>query len=162
MTALVLMGFGVLVGVAASRIPPGVPTDPLGPRAFPMGLGIGIALCGLALGVLAVTGPNPVERRLPMSDVEPGDAMETPVAGSLRRLVAGVALTAVYLALFERVGYLLTTPCYVIGVMTLHGGASRRAVGLAPLLVTVVLYAAFRFGLRVPIPDGFLDGRLPW
>ena len=49
---LVLLGVAV-IGLAL-RVEPGVQTDPLGPRAFPLALGAAIALCGLLLGVSAL------------------------------------------------------------------------------------------------------------
>ena len=48
--AVFLVGFGGVVTALARRIPPGVYTDPLGPGAFPVALGAGIAICGLLLG----------------------------------------------------------------------------------------------------------------
>jgi hypothetical protein len=68
--------------------------------------------------------------------------------------------TAAYLAAFEPLGYLLATPPYVAAIMLIHGGAGRRALLMAPILTTVVLYATFRFGLLIPVPGGILEGVL--
>jgi putative tricarboxylic transport membrane protein len=159
--ALVLCAFGVLVMVLARGIPLGVSTDPLGPRAFPFALGAGIGLCGvlLAAGVLLFRGSGSGHRAL-LSDA----GLEDDDAGgpfSPARFIGTIAATAVYLILFEPVGYLITTPLYVAVVMLLHGGAGPRAFLVAPFAATVALYVTFRFGLRIPIPDGILEGFLP-
>ncbi|MFB3816814.1 MAG: tripartite tricarboxylate transporter TctB family protein, partial [Candidatus Methylomirabilales bacterium] len=59
-------------------------------------------------------------------------------------------------------GYLLATPPYVAGIMLIHGGAAWRRHVLPPLLLTAAVYAAFRFGLLIPVPDGLLERWLPW
>jgi hypothetical protein len=76
--------------------------------------------------------------------------------------VAAITLSAFYLVAFERLGYLLATPLYVGALLLVHGGASRRTLLTAPLLLSLAFYAAFRFGLLIPVPDGILEGVLPW
>jgi hypothetical protein len=71
-------------------------------------------------------------------------------------------LTGAYVAAFEPIGYLLATPPYVAGIVLVHGGGRRRDLLLPPLLLTMVFYAAFRFGLLIPVPDGVLESWLPW
>jgi putative tricarboxylic transport membrane protein len=78
------------------------------------------------------------------------------------RLVGAVAATAAYLVAFERLGYLLATPVYVVAILLLQPGVRARAFVAAPVLVTLALYAAFRFGLLIPVPDGLLESWLPW
>ena len=78
------------------------------------------------------------------------------------RLVGAVAATAAYLFAFERLGYLLATPLYIVAILLLQPGARARAFVATPVLVTLALYAAFRFGLLIPVPDGLLAPWLPW
>lgn len=160
-TSVVLIVFGGLVVVGARRIPLGVPTDLLGPRAFPTALGAGIVGCGvlLALATLIFRGQHASTALLtegdPDEDAEAGPASPIRFAGA-------VLATALYLVAFVPVGYLISTPLYVLAIMLVHGGASRRALWLAPIVATVALYATFRFGLLIPIPQGVLEGILPW
>jgi hypothetical protein len=81
---------------------------------------------------------------------------------SLARFVGAIAATALYVAAFEPLGYLLTTPPYIAAILLIHGGARTRALLIAPFVTTVVLYVTFRFGLLIPVPDGPLEGLLPW
>lgn len=159
--AAFLVAFGAAVLVLTGRIEPGVQTDPLGPRAFPAALGAGIVLCGGLLAGTALLGPGEGGRTGPILEPGPeGEAEAGPVSPA--RLLGAIAATAAYVALFAPLGYLLATPPYVAAVILIHGGAARRTLLIAPLLVTVALYATFRFGLLIPVPEGILDGRLPW
>jgi len=78
------------------------------------------------------------------------------------RLVGAIVATALYIAGFGTLGFLLSTPPYIVAILLIHGGASRRALVITPFLVTIALYAMFRFGLLIPVPDGPLEGLLPW
>lgn len=157
--AAFLVAFGAAVLALAWRIEPGVQTDPLGPRAFPLALGAGIALCGVLLAGVEFLGPGGGGGLL--AGVEPDVETE---AGpfSHARFLGAIGATAAYVAVFGPLGYLVATPPYVVAIILIHGGALRRALLIAPLLVTLVLYVTFRFGLLIPVPEGILDGKLPW
>jgi putative tricarboxylic transport membrane protein len=158
-TGIVLVAFGAAVAAGALTIPPGVQTDPLGPRVFPAALGAGIAVCGLLLGAGAFLypgGPGPAAAFGEPPPEEPGAPF------SPWRLAGAIVATGGYLLVFDPLGYLLSTPAYVAAILAVHGGASRTAGLAAPLLVTAALYAAFRFGLGIPIPPGVLEPVLPW
>jgi len=156
---LVLLGLAV-VGLAL-RVEPGVQTDPLGPRVFPLALGAAIALCGLLLGVSARLGDRWTASTAMFVESADDDASEGELSSPVR-LVGAIAVTAVYLLAFERLGYLLATPGYVVGILLLQQGVRARAFLTAPVLVTLALYGAFRFGLLIPVPDGILEPWLPW
>lgn len=159
--AAVLVVFGGTVVALALEIPRGVLTDPLGPRFFPMALGAGIVLCGLLLAAaeLLFRGEPPVAG--PLSDPGP-EGEEDAGPFSLARFLGAIAATTLYVAAFEPLGYLLATPPYVVAILLMHGGTSKRALLIAPFLITIVLYVTFRFGLLIPVPDGPLESLLPW
>jgi len=156
---LVLLGLAV-IGLGL-RVEPGVQTDPLGPGAFPLGLGAAIAACGLLLGVVAVLGDRWTASAAVLVESADDDATEGGLL-SPWRLVGAIVVTAAYIALFEPLGYLLATPGYLVAILLLHDGVRARALVTAPVLVTLALYAAFRFGLLIPVPDGVLERWLPW
>ncbi len=158
--AAVLVALAVVIVLLTLGIGPGVPTDPLGPRAFPLALAGAIGLCGLLLAVTALA-PGSLAGAAPLL-VEDGGEDPGPGDFSPGRLVAAVVATAAYVAAFEPLGYLLATPLYLAAILLVHGGASRQALWTAPVLVTAAFYAAFRFGLLVPVPDGVLEPWLPW
>jgi putative tricarboxylic transport membrane protein len=149
-----LTGFGLFVAaLATSTISSGVQTDPLGPRAVPIALGGGMALCGLLLliGRFVRAAPRPI-----LIAEGPGeDEDQGPV--SPLRLIGAIVATAVYVALLEPIGHILATPAYVLALLVVHGGVPRRALLVAPVVITGVLYVGFRLGLGVPMPGGVLE-----
>lgn len=154
--AAILIVFGAYIVAVGLKIPLGVATDPLGPRTFPVALGAGIVICGVLLAAGALVfrgGPRP---RTSAPDVDDDEISESGPASSVR-LVGAIAVTGIYLLLFEPLGYLLSTPLYVFAVLLLHGGAPRRALLITPIAVTVVLYATFKYGLMIPVPEGMLE-----
>jgi putative tricarboxylic transport membrane protein len=152
--AAFLIAFGALVvAITLGTIGSGVQTDPLGPRAMPLAVGGGIALCGVLLLVGAALGTG---RRAALLAEGPGEE-EDPGPVSPSRLAGAVLATAIYVAVFETLGHLLATPLYVAALLLLHGGVPRRALLAAPVLVGLALYAGFRLGLNVPLPGGILE-----
>jgi putative tricarboxylic transport membrane protein len=160
--AALLIGLAVAIVVLGLQIPPGVQTDPLGPRVFPLALGAAIGLCGVLLAVTTLA-PGRFATAAPVF-VESASDDESVPAGTFSpgRLVAAIGITAGYVAAFEPLGYLVATPFYVAALALVHGGVSRLALVTAPVLLAAVFYAAFRFGLLIPVPDGILEGFLPW
>jgi putative tricarboxylic transport membrane protein len=156
--AVFLAAFGGTVIALSGEIQSGVQTDPLGPRVFPSALGVGIALCGLLLGVGALFRWQPEQSGLLLvgggaEEVEKGPFSPT-------RLLGAVVATAIYVGAFEPVGYLIATPMYVAAILLIHGGAPSRTLIVAPVVITTVLYLTFRFALRIPVPSGLLEGFL--
>lgn len=154
--AAVLVVFGAYIVAVGLKIPLGVATDPLGPRTFPVALGAGIAVCGILLAASALVFRGVPRQRTPTLDVDEDEVAEAGAA-SPARLIGAIAVTGAYLLLFEPLGYLLSTPLYVLAVLLLHGGAPRRALAITPVAVTLVLYATFKYGLLIPLPEGLLE-----
>ena len=159
--AAFLVAFGGVVVALSWEITPGVLTDALGPRFFPMALGAGIVLCGLLLAAAELLFRGEPSVAGPLSDADP-EGEEEAGPFSLARFVGAITATVLYIAAFEPLGYLLTTPPYVMAILLIHGGARKRALLIAPFLTTILLYVTFRFGLLIPVPDGPLEGILPW
>lgn len=159
--AAFLIAFGGVVVALSFEITPGVQTDPLGPRFVPIALGLGIALCGvlLAAAELLYRGEPSVGGLL--SDGSP-EGEEDPGPFSPARFVGAICATALYIGGFVTLGFLLATPPYIAAILLIHGGVKTRALLITPFLVTIALYVTFRFGLLIPVPDGPLEGLLPW
>jgi len=150
-----------VVVALAREIAQGVLTDPLGPRFFPMALGIAILLCGLLLAGAELFFRGESLLPAPLSDASP-EGEEDAGPFSLPRFVGAIAATALYVAAFEPLGYLLATPPYIAAILLIHGGAKKRALLITPFVSTIALYVTFRFGLLIPVPDGPLEALLPW
>ena len=154
-------GAGVaILGLVYTLTALGIEPDPssssvVGPRVFPLLVGMLMFLGGIALAASALIRRKPAE-------AVPAGAERSPSAKEVnRRLVVIFGLLTVYVLLFIPLGYLLSTFAFVLGLSMFL--ARRR------LLVDVVfaaafpiaVYALFTYGLRVQLPPGVLNGILP-
>lgn len=133
---------GAVIYFASDFPATAIETD-IGAGAFPMFYASVLILLALALlwGSL---------RRAPQAVAEKTDKM------AWFRTATGVALMLVYIVLMSYVGYLVTTPLFLICIMVLMG--YRRPV-LTPsiaALMTGILWLLFVEALQVPLPVGSL------
>ncbi len=120
--------------------------DPLGPRAFPALIGGGLVLSGLLLFLETWK-----KRRLAASPVEPRSAEQKHVP---LLLAAMVAWTALYYLSFDRLGYLIATPLFILGLLS-YFNRRRHVANLAVAAgFTIVVYLLFSTLLGVPLPAG--------
>lgn len=133
---LTLLALAVLF---TARAFPDVPGQKLGASFLPMIVGAGLLLCGLALVARS--------RRAPAVP-----AASRGVEQVLPALVV-MAAVAVYVALADRLGFLLTAPLVLLAVFkALHVG--WRTALLWAIGGTVVVHVVFYKLLRVPLPWG--------
>lgn len=164
----VWLAFGVIALAAVylymdMRLPEVRLSDPLGPKAFPALVGVGLIASALMLLLegrtkarLTVTPPMSAK---PVAEpaVKASSADATPESKSHAViLIAMVAWTALYYFTFERAGYLLATSVFLFGLLT-YFNRKRLKTNLAIALgVTVVFDLLFSQLLGVPMPTGFL------
>lgn len=115
--------------------------EPVGPRAFPLGLAIVIALCGAWLAFKG--GP---------------DAEANPPGANLR-ITLMVGMIAVYALLFTWLGFVIANALMVVGVGRLFGGRWGRCV-IAGVVMSIVFFLLFDRVLDVVLPTGLLGGVL--
>lgn len=117
--------------------------DPLGPKAFPVLLGMLLALAGVLLLF---------ESRSPRA--APGDQAGAPARPGL---VAGVAaVTVVFFALLEPLGYLIAFSLYLFVLMFwLHRRSPLSCLAIA-VLFSLGSYALFAKALGVVLAKGVL------
>ncbi len=141
----------ILTGVyfwATSKIPTLEIGDPLGPKAFPRLLGIGLLIAAAMLLAEMIKA-----RKSASADVAPTEAPDR----STYKIVAGVVVaTGIYFALFEPLGYAISTTLFLL-VMTsyFHKGHMLTNV-LTSVLYGFVSYYAFTKWLGVNLPRGIL------
>jgi putative tricarboxylic transport membrane protein len=115
--------------------------EPVGPRAFPLGLALVIALCG---AWLVVKGGG---------EVEPNPE------GANLRISIMVALIAGYALLFVWLGFVIANTLMVIAVGRLFGGSWRNCV-IAGVVMSVGFFLLFDKLLSVVLPTGLLGSLL--
>jgi putative tricarboxylic transport membrane protein len=140
--AAVLAAAAAAVALATRGFVTSFPTDPLGPRAFP--------LLSAALLLIAALG---VARR-------PGPPPPWPERATLRRQAVMVALLGSYALLVGPIGFLPTTTLVLAGLARLFGARTLPGV-LAAVLMTAGLWALFGLVLGMPLPVGSLFSGSP-
>ena len=118
----------------------------IGPRVFP--IGIGLALVTGSLWIAFRANP-PGERPAPADSALPSD---------WRTAAPSALLFLAYIALLEPVGYLLTTTAFIALESRLLGSRRWGRDLLASLVVTVSVYALFSLLLGLRLPVGLLGG----
>ena len=154
-TGLFLVGLGSLSAYGGWLLPP-VPGQPVGPNVFPLVIGIGLALCGLAIAF--GVGHSFEEEE----EIVPYEGGEAPAPrGKLYGLRALLppALLLFYVAVAERVGFILTAGIIVFVTSTALGARWKLALPLT-VLAPIVIHLIFSKLLRVPLPIGLLP--MPW
>lgn len=133
---------------ATEQLPSLEISDPLGPKAFPRLLGIALLLTA---GVLLLEMIRTPKRRA--ADVKP-----EVVGGYLSYLVVGaaVAWTALYFAVFERLGYAVSTAGYLLGLMSYFHRGRWLVNLLTSVLYSLISYWMFAKLLDVRLARGIL------
>lgn len=145
-TGAILVALGGLAAWGGSRLP-AVPGQDVGPAAFPMLIGFGLAGCGALIALGIGHGFEVPEEEAPRS-----------WAQGLRALLPP-GLLLLYVLLADWLGFLLTAAGIVLAMAMALGARWRLAVPLAVLAPLVVHLVFYRL-LRVPLPEGLLAA--PW
>ncbi|MFM0118582.1 MULTISPECIES: tripartite tricarboxylate transporter TctB family protein [unclassified Paraburkholderia] len=144
------------------RLPEVRLSDPLGPKAFPALVGVGLIASALVLllegrGKAHAQAAEPVPAPT-VADAEHGHA-EHAVPEPKQRpfiLISMVVWTAIYYLCFEPAGYVLSTSVFLFGLLS-YFNRQRHKTNLAIALgVTVVFDLLFSQLLGVPVPTGLL------
>jgi putative tricarboxylic transport membrane protein len=154
-TGLFLVGLGAAAAYGGWKLPP-VPGQPVGPNVFPLVIGVGLALCGLAIAF--GIGHSFEEEE----EIVPYEGGEAPAPrGKLYGLRALLppALLLFYVLVADRVGFILTAAIIVFVTATALGARWRLALPLT-LLAPIAIHLIFSKLLRVPLPIGLLP--MPW
>lgn len=141
----------------ASLIPSLQIGDPLGPKAFPYLIGIGLLVSAawllletLQAGKSGVADPPDLADQADQADRAPEDNRHLLV-------IAGVVTwIAFYFALFEPVGFLLATPVSLLGLMVYFNRNKWVANVLTSVLFPVGIYFLFSKVLGVNLAKGLL------
>lgn len=154
-TGLFLIGLGAAAAYGGWRLPP-VPGQPVGPNVFPLVIGIGLVLCGLAIAFGIGHSFEEEEQIVPYESGE-APAPRGKLYG-LRALLPP-ALLLFYVAVADRVGFILTAGIIVFTTATALGARWKLALPLT-VLAPIAIHLIFSKLLRVPLPIGLLP--MPW
>ena len=152
MTDRVILAFTVIIAAAyfyATTLIPSLEIgDPLGPKAFPRLLGIALLLAAVMLA-REIWWSKEREPEVPASQ------LFDPVI--IRILLCVVAWMAVYYAIFNRLGFIVATTIFLLGLMAWFNRGKWLTNVLTASLFSVGIYFLF-VKLDVNLPKGIL----PW
>lgn len=159
LTGLGLVALGAAAYWQGSSLPP-VPGQQVGPSAFPMVVGAGLALCG---GLIALGAGSRIEEEAEAEVARHADPVAEPRSASpgldLLRTFSPPALLLFYVLVVEWLGFVPTAAVVVFVSAMALGARARQALPLA-VAVSVVVHLVFYKLLRVPLPAGLLP--MPW
>ncbi len=132
---------------ATAQIPTLEIGDPLGPKAFPRLLGIGLLITAAMLFM-----------EMWRARKTPPEATSQPFGDRRHLMVVGavVACTAVYLAVFTLLGYVIATSIYLVVLMAFFHPGKWTANILTSVLFCIGSYLMFTKLLGVSLPPGVL------
>ena len=126
--------------------------DPLGPKFFPMVIGIGLIVLAIILAIAIPRGSQ--------GEADAGEDVDPNTPGDWRTVGLLVGLFVATILLVVPLGWAITGTLLFAGAATILG--SRRY--LLNILIGAVLavgsFYAFYSGLGIPLPAGILDGIL--
>jgi putative tricarboxylic transport membrane protein len=146
LSGLAIVLVGLAIAAYAARFP-AMPGQPIGPSAFPMMLGIGLTLLGVAL---AVAGTR----------TQRGWRVEFEEWIHQPRMVLNFALTIgsllFYCFVVDGLGFFITAFLF-LAVLFVAFGVRRIWIAPVALAVTVLIHYGFYSLLRVPLPWGVTE-----
>ena len=155
-TGLFLVGLGAAAAYGGWLLQP-VPGQPVGPNVFPLVIGTGLALCGLAIAFGIGHSFEEEEELIPVEGDQPKQAPPSRFYG-LRALLPP-ALLLFYVAVADRLGFIITAALIVFVTSTALGARWKLSLPLA-VLAPIGVHLIFSKLLRVPLPAGLLP--MPW
>jgi putative tricarboxylic transport membrane protein len=144
--------FGVWVIWQASLLREGPGYAAVGPRTFPMVVGVGIVLSGLALMWERVKHPQGANRA---DSEDPFAEAEGPV--DWRTLIQVAVLLAAYVALYTLLGFVIASALFLPACAWGLGSRSPVRDTLSGILVALVTYLVFTRLLGLELPGGPID-----
>jgi len=135
---------------ATAQIPSLEIGDPLGPKAFPRLLAVGLFLCAglLLLEILR-------ERKVPK---EQSEKSALPADRRHYLVIAAVTVwTGLYYAVFEHIGFIIDTMIFLLGLTAYFNRGKWVANTLVAVLFSVGAYVLFVKVLGVTLAQGVLN-----
>jgi putative tricarboxylic transport membrane protein len=148
---LVLVG-GFLV-YSALTLPVGfAKVDPVGPRFFPMVIGIAALVLAVILAVAIPRGSK--------GEADAGEDVDPDAPGDWRTVGLLVVLFLAMILLVNPLGWVIMSTLFFGGAATILGSRHYVRNFIIGLILALASFYAFYSGLGIPLPAGILDGIL--
>lgn len=133
---IILIGLAAFIAVQAIQLEIPFSYEPVGPKAFPLGLSILL----IALSVVLI--------------LRPGANGHWPSGALALRLLLILALLLIFAVLFTKLGFIASSFFVVAGLARLFGATWSKAL-ITGVLMSVVGYFLFTKGLGIVLPSGY-------
>lgn len=158
LTGLFLALLGLATFWGGSKLPP-VPGQQVGPSAFPMVTGAGLALLGILIALhVGRSFEDEAEAELAAHSQADPDA-ERYAASRRWMVLLPPGLLVFYYLVSERVGF-VPTAALMIGTLAFAFGAKRKFILPVSIGGAIIIHLVFVKLLRVPLAPGLLP--MPW
>jgi len=148
---LALVG-GFLIYDATSMAGGFAEVDPIGPRLFPIAIGIGLLVMAVVLSIAIPRGSR--------GEADAGEDIDPDMPSDWRTVGMLVALLVALIVLVQPLGWAITGALFFAGCATVLGSKHYIRNIVIGAVLSVGSFYAFYSGLGIPLPAGILDGIL--
>ena len=126
--------------------------DPVGPRLFPIAIGIGLLVMAVVLAIAIPRGSR--------GEADAGEDIDPDMPSDWRTVGLLVGLFVLLILLVQPLGWAIAGALFFAGCATVLGSKHYvRNIAIGAVLAVASFYA-FYSGLGIPLPAGVLDGIL--
>ena len=126
--------------------------DPVGPRLFPMVIGIGLLVMAAVLAIAIPRGSR--------GEADAGEDIDPDMPSDWRTVGLLIALFVALIVLVVPLGWVIASALFFAGCATVLGSKHYVRNILIGAVLSVGSFYAFYSGLGIPLPAGILDGIL--
>jgi putative tricarboxylic transport membrane protein len=126
--------------------------DPVGPKFFPMVVGIAALLLALILAIAIPRGSR--------GEADAGEDIDPDTPGDWRTVGLLVALFVAMILLVNPLGWVIMSAIFFACAATILGGKHYVRNVVIGVVLALASFYAFYSGLGIPLPPGILDGIL--
>jgi putative tricarboxylic transport membrane protein len=126
--------------------------DPVGPRLFPMAIGVGLIVLAIILAIAIPRGS--------VGEADAGEDVDPNMPGDWRTVGLLVGVFVATILLVEPLGWAITGALLFAGSATILGNRHYVRNLVIGAVLSVGSFYAFYSGLGIPLPAGILDGIL--
>lgn len=153
LVCVVLVAVGVFLIYDAFALADGfAKVDPVGPRMFPIVVGVGLVVLAAILAVAIPRGS--------VGEADAGEDIDLSAPSDWRTVGLLVAIFVAFICLVNFLGWTIASALMFAGAATVLGNKHYvRNIAIGAVLGVISFYA-FYSGLGIPLPAGILDGIL--
>lgn len=126
--------------------------DPVGPRLFPIAIGVGLLVLAAVLAIAIPRGSR--------GEADAGEDIDPDMPSDWRTVGLLVGLFVLLIVLVDPLGWAIAGGLFFAGAATVLGSRHYVRNLVIGAILSVGSFYAFYSGLGIPLPAGILDGIL--